>query len=214
MEIDLSQPLPNQLEFYAARGKAIDAYAGVEAAMSRLLSALMETGDATAAVIFYKIANTSSRNQIIETLMQKKHRETYAHFWSGIPQTAHKRGMMHLIRDLDDLRNKLVHWHSVANITDDGVTHALTKPTFWTEDKEPLFVTVDEIMAFSIKADWVTRVLNSFVIFSTNETVFPEPLRTTWRGIFQQPCIYPPQDNHPIVPTSKEHPTLPQSFQG
>lgn len=214
MEIDLAKPFEGQMEFYAARGKAIDAYAGLEASLCRLLGVLMRIDDKAAAIIFYKITNTSSRNQIIENLLADRHKDAYSIFWFGVPKTHHKRGMIHLIRDLDTERNKIVHWHSGLFIEDERPIIRLVKPASWgAETDQAESLETGDFLAFSMKADWVSRCLNMFTFFISGARLsLPAEQQHTWRDIFQQPCTYPPSNNHPINQTSEERPIPPQSF--
>ena len=71
-DIDLGKPADNVLEFYIRRAEAIEAYAGFEQSLSLLVSHLLNVDVAVAAVVFYQIVNTKSRNRIIEELLAKR----------------------------------------------------------------------------------------------------------------------------------------------
>jgi hypothetical protein len=150
-----------------------------------------------AAIVFYSITNTNSRNRIIDELLEKRHVTTYEAYWNGIPGTPNKRGMFTIIRQLDQSRNELVHWHI-------GFTHGeipgigLRKPTSWAQPNAPS-ISMQDLIQFVEKADFVHRSLNIFFLLVSTPRTAPEAeALQTLDEIFQQPASYPPSDTNPL----------------
>jgi hypothetical protein len=59
-------------EFWAIRGKAVQAYASLEQSLCRIFGQLAGSTFSVAGVIFFKITSAQARNSIIEKLFQKK----------------------------------------------------------------------------------------------------------------------------------------------
>jgi hypothetical protein len=100
-EIDPAQSL--QL----ARAAVIEGYAGVEESLASLFAALLGAWPHHAAVVFWRLTNTSSRNKIIEQLLTSRFGTQFDSYWHG---QKHVGGLFTLIRQLDQTRNELVHW--------------------------------------------------------------------------------------------------------
>jgi hypothetical protein len=118
--------LPLQL----ARANAINAYASVEQSLCRVFGHLLRTDLDRAAIVFYSITNTHARNRIIDGLLEKRHGTTYEAYWNGIPNTQNRRGMFTTIRQLDQSRNEIVHWH-IGFMRGEVPGIGLTKPASW-----------------------------------------------------------------------------------
>jgi hypothetical protein len=192
-----------------ARANAINAYASVEQSLCHIFGHLLGTELNLAAIVFYSITNTHSRNRIIEELLKKRHGTTYEAYWNGVPRTANKRGTFTIIRELDQSRNELVHWHI-------GFTHGeipgigLTKPTSLAQPNAPS-ISLQDLIQFVEKADFVHRSLNIFfALVSTPRTAPEADALQALREIFQQPASYPPSDMNPLSRNYKAPEILPQ----
>jgi len=197
MEIDLNKPADNALPFLVERANAIERYAQVEQALSLLFSDLLGTTFDLGGIVFFRVTNASARNAIIESLLEKRHGTTYEAYWHGIPNTPHKRGLFTLLRQLDQRRNEIVHWHGVTNIHAEGDKATSTLTNAWTYATDTQSIAVDDMREFSAKADFVARSAGMFMVFASNRFDNPD-WRQTWHGIFQQPCTYPPAEGHPL----------------
>jgi len=185
-----------------ARADAIHSYAGVEQSLCTLFAHLLKTGQDLAAVVFFQIIATRSRSSILETLMEKRFKGEYSKYWFGVPGVAgvkKQSGLFALIQQLDTTRNFVVHWNVAVNVGDGPITESLIPPNFWDFVNDQRSLTVAEIKAFSVKADFVSASINMFNLFVLHE---PKILETpdTWKEIFQQPCVYPPANTHPLFP--------------
>lgn len=201
--IDLGKPPENAAEFHLLRGAAINAYANVEGSLSMLLSGLIGAEPDVGAIIFYKITNTSSRNQIIDELLTKRFADRFEHYWYGIPKTPHKKGLSNLVKELDTERNKIVHWHTVTHVEMGTQPHrhtiSLTKPNFFQHSAENTMGNSD-LSAFIKKADFVGRSINMFALHAIHQPRLDYPsLPDPWPEIFRQPCVYPPSSTHPLL---------------
>jgi hypothetical protein len=183
----------------------MEAYAAVEGSLAVLLGVLLNDAHA-ASSIFFRIANTKSRNLIIEDILRQRHGETYSHYWHGIPGTKHK-GLMNIIQALDGQRNEIVHWRSVREVGDGTDETVLMPPNFWLKGSSSK-LTTEKLMEFGNKADFACRSLNMFVLFLG--PVGDDDFRTTWREIFLQPCSYPPPDSHRLSRNYKAPQSPPQ----
>jgi hypothetical protein len=202
---DLGKDRPeNEVEFLLCRALAIDAYAGVEQSLNGLFAHLLGAKADLAAIVFFRLTQTS-RNHIIESLLTKRHGRKFYTYWFGVPETRDKRGLMHLIRSLDSRRNDIVHWHAVVDVTtEDDKAKGLVKlgyPNFWAMSSQSPSLGVAELQAFATKADFVARSINMFYVVTSD--MFPQVDKSEWKEIFQQPSTYPPLDTHPLSPNFK-----------
>jgi hypothetical protein len=202
VEINLGKAPDNAVPLLLARANALEAYAGVEQSLSMLLSVVLGTDMQSASIVFFRIANAKSRNQIIEALLQKRFGSAFDAFWFGVPNTPNKRGLMTLVNQLDGRRNEIIHWHTVTEINVDkdppSVIAALGPPNFWQGSASRL--NVDDLRDFIQRADFASRAINMFSIHH-GQFGEPPPLTDAWREIYQQPCVYPPASNHPLART-------------
>jgi len=194
-----------------ARTGAIEAYSMIEQSLCLLFSHLLGTPQEKAAIVFFRITNTHSRNHIIERLLEKAHRNQFNAYWDG---TKEERGLWTLIRQLDARRNEIVHWHNVRNINFEGdkvtTSETLTPPNLWDKGPDSPNITVTDLTDFIAKGDFVKRSINMFsmTIYFPN---IPDAERQPWLKIFAQPVTYPPPDTHPLSPNYKAPETQPQS---
>ncbi len=204
----MKKPRTEDDELRLARAISIEAYASVESAMVVLLARLLGTTNDLAAIVFFRITNTSARNGIIEQLLEKAHGTKYNNYWHGQPGTGAQRrvpGLFALIQQLDSRRNEIVHWHSASTSTSLGERWDDLRPAyFWARSPHLKPITTPDLDEFTIRAGFVQRSIFYFVQFTSKTTeVF---LRAyggeleTWTQIFQQPATYPPASDHPLAP--------------
>ena len=207
--LDLNQRPSNAIELHVWRAKAIEAYADVEFNMSMLFSGLLQTPIDYGGIVFFRLTNTSSRNSIFETLLKKRHGDQYQVYWHGIPNTPNKRGLFTLIRQLDQRRNEIVHWHTVSHIHlgEKGEQTSyldMAPPTAWAFKTEQPKMGVKELQEFCDKADFVARSIGSFFAHTSGAIPADSPSAKTWRDVLQQRCTYPPPEDHPLSPNYGE----------
>ena len=185
-----------------ARSVAIEAYASMESALCTLLARLLGTTNDTASIVFFRITNAHSRNTIIETLIQHSHGEkfdTYFHGTAGQPGVKRTPGLLSAVRQLDERRNQIVHWHR----RDSGERTDLVPAYYWARDTEAEPIKADDLYAFAEKADFVMRSLMMFIHYTKPKWPFSDDEHRTWTQIFQRPGLYPPSSDHPLAPTPK-----------
>jgi hypothetical protein len=195
-------------QFWAVRGKAIEAYAHVEHGLLNLFSSFAGIKPDVASVVFFRITNPRVLGEILNTLLEKKYPKGYSTFWNSLDKT---------IRDLSETRNRVVHW--VVSIYADKNGYkgiGLVPQDFF--NKRPgakSTVKTDDLVDFIAKCDFVWNLCNMFTMFLDPEVTphwTPEE-QQTWRDIFQQPVVYPPPSTHPLFPTPKESEIQPQPSQ-
>jgi hypothetical protein len=198
-------------ELRIARALAIEAYAGVESALVVLLGRLLGTTNDLAAIVFFRITNSRATSKIIEQLLEKAHGTKYDTYWHGQPGAGGQRkipGLFALIRQLNEKRNDIVHWHIRSSSSSTGDQwDDLTPAYYWTRGhQEP--ITTPDLNAFIEKAKFVQSSIFHFCQFTTKASdVF---LRAyggkleTWTRIFEdQPAVYPPSEDHPLAPRKR-----------
>jgi hypothetical protein len=191
----------NELEFLTWHAQAIEAYAQLEQSLNGLFAHLLNTSPELASVVFFRVTSSYSRNVIIESLLGKRYPDRFDAYWSGVPNTPNKRGLIHLIKDLDKARNHIVHWHAVLNLTDeDGKPKAsleLRRPNFWFDAiSGSLRITDNDLKQFVAKATFAAQSINMFCVYLSGQV--PADELQPWPDIFQKPCTYPPSDTHPL----------------
>jgi hypothetical protein len=201
------------------RAQAINAYAAVEQSLCRLFGSLIGTNLKLAAVVFYRITNTHSRNRIIDDLLNERHGKAYEAYWNGIPNTPNRNGMFTIIRQLDQSRNEIVHWHMSSKFVPGTIEPSeigLMKPDVWpiSYDPDNRTISSNDLVEFIWKADFASRSLNMFFLYLQGSLGAPNPLHATWREIFGQPAFYPPPDTNPLSRNWKAPQTPPQSSEG
>lgn len=180
-----------------ARIGAIEGYANVEQSLCSLFSSLLGSPIDRAAIVFFRITNTHSRNFIIESLLAKQHGSKYNPYWYG----DQKNGLINLIRQLDGKRNEIVHWHTQQNIhfAEDSysTSELLVPPNVWAGSSAS--ISTDDLLEYIAKADFVQRSINMFNLITINlAPQIPVDVRDTWLQIFAQPVTYPPGNTHPL----------------
>lgn len=190
------------LDLKIARADAIQSYASFEQSLCRLFAKLLNTSDDLAGIIFYRIIASRQRNAILEELLDRNFKTQFDTFWYGTPgsgSTKRQPGLFALIQQIDTERNFIVHWTARVEIGFGRVTEALIPPNYWNrEDKRE--ITVEMLVSFSAKADFIARAINIFTLYNLHEGAKGLMTEISWPEIFQQPCSYPPADSHPLSP--------------
>jgi hypothetical protein len=195
-------------ELRIARALAIEAYAGVESALVVLLGRLLGTTNDLAAIVFFRITNTSARNAIIEQLLKKTHDTKYDTYWHGQAGASGQRripGLFALIQQLDNRRNEIVHWHSRSSSSSTGEQWDDLAPAYyWARAPHLKSITTPDLNDFIEKANFVQKSIFYFCQFTTKPPdvflrAYGRELET-WVNIFQQPATYPPSSDHPLAP--------------
>lgn len=176
--IDIGEVLrhPGQHDLMLHRGHAVQAYAALEQSLCELLARLLRTERDVAAVVFYRMVNTRSRNSILEKLLRKREESKYNIFFNSL--------ISH-IKALDAERNGIVHWHLVTEIGGTGdapsIAHSLRPPTFWdSEGDETPQHTLQSLASFIDKGHFLSRLVTMFSLH-----LEMEPLGDAWPDIFQ-----------------------------
>jgi hypothetical protein len=204
----LSKQPDNAIPFLLARAQAIDAYAQVERWLNFLFSNLLGTPHDIGGIVFFRITNSSSRLAIIDSLFEKRHGNRFEGYWSGLPNTPNRRGLVTLVRQLDTRRNEIVHWHTVNYIETDGQLRNsnlfLQKPNFWGFFSDSQSITVEEMEAFISKADFTSRSIMMLVLYISGQLDQVPETKQQWHNVFLQPCLYPPSGDHPLSPNASK----------
>jgi hypothetical protein len=177
-----------------ARGQAIDAYAGLEKSLSFLLATFAETSLSIASVILFRIG-AHPRNLILDELRSTRFGDQYENYYVSL---------MKLIRQLDQARNQIIHWHTTISLSTDTASVGLSRPSTWFEFKDTAPLTINEINQFTIKCSFVSRSINLFVPLLQGTLQKDPNAHATWHEICQKPIIYPPPKDHPLYRSHQE----------
>jgi hypothetical protein len=206
--IDLAnlQAKPSSLELAAMRGMAIQSYANLEQSLCAIFATTLGTKIERAAIVFFKINNARSRNDMLEKLLKRHAGDAYSCFWNSV--TSH-------LRCLDQKRNEIVHWHEAMDFTsEDGKTAriamTLIPPNYWAASDAK--IQINDLGDFLNKCDFFSRLLNMFSARALDATGNPALHNdATWQKIFHEPVIYPPPASHPLLQMPKAPEPPPQS---
>ena len=109
------------------------------------------------------------------------------------------------IRPIDKDRNAIVHWNAMNTVGTDAageVTSLVTlkPPAYWGISPEMPMITAQDLIEFSNKCEFYTRLWNMFYVVDAgvakNSAEFDS---SPWLNIFEQPIVYPPPIGHPLV---------------
>ena len=196
-----------------ARAAALDAYATLESSICETFTCLTGTARNIGGLVFFRMVNTRSRLVVLETLLKDKH-----------PEFAGSRNsLIKHLTDLDSTRNRIIHWTMVRVIASASVINLsgpfedafLQRPDHWwlTDHSERL--SVGDVLAFTHKADYVSRCLNMFnIVIMPDRPERLDGIDQAWRERFLSPLPYPPPEDHPLYspPLTWQNPR--QSSQG
>lgn len=174
-------------DFCAERGFAIAQYAYYEEALGSLFAHLIGLPHDVAGVPFFKINNARARLSILERLLKKKYGNTYNVFWNSLGTK---------LQELDNQRNKVVHWTLVVTWHEEPVV-SLIPPNHWDADENTPSLLIKDLAEFSKKCVFFVATLSHFMYTLQGEPFVPP----AWPEIFQQPVTYPPPVGHPLGPT-------------
>ena len=164
--------------FDAARIKAIDNYALLEAMLASILSDVLDVNISKALIIFYRVVNTRSRMGIISDLLAKSpHAETRP-FWRSVEKE--------IVR-IDGVRNQIIHWISVYDHgsiggPDTPQPKITLRPGQLTDNE----LTLADLTKFTNDVQALVRELTYYGIYLTSQKFSPDE-RAALQQIFQRP---------------------------
>jgi hypothetical protein len=136
----------------------------------------------------FKITNARSRNEIITELKKKKYAGSCNLFWNS---------SMKEVGRLDELRNRIVHWHSVAKVggTEQAITmEAVLSPGNFAANS-PTEMSIPDLRDFCARCDIFSRALNILYL----HWMKPEhEIAQSLLDIFQRELVYPLPPGHPL----------------
>jgi hypothetical protein len=196
---------------WATRGKAVQAYALLEQALCRVLALVSGTSPQVAAIIFFRIASTQARNDILDKLIRLQFRREFSLFWNSV---------FRALRPTDIKRNEIVHWSvsTQVRLSPEGPSSpevTLRPPTFWsTLDESAPQITNDDLQEFMKKCHFYSQHINVFAALKgAPDSIYhlSADEAQTWLDIFHKPLVYPPPTDIPQSPTPAIRGTPPQS---
>jgi hypothetical protein len=196
--------------FWSLRGRAIDAYAGLEQSLCHLLSMFSETKFDVASIIFFKITSAQARDAILEKLVKRKFGNAYSVFWNSVTR---------LNGQLAQTRNEIVHWTVRELIINNGPPSVGLKPPSIHDVIDPNKPerTAKDLIEFIDKCKFVSSLCVQFWSYlqpNKPPGVLTPEQENAWRDIFQQPATYPPPSSHPLCQKPKEPETPPPPSPG
>jgi hypothetical protein len=195
-------------QFWATRGKAVQAYARLEQALCRVFADVSSMSQDIAAIVFFRIASASARNDILDKLIRRRHGSKYNYFWNSIFKS---------LRPIDNKRNEIVHWAVTSEVQlgvhDVSVAPVTLKPpTYWsTLDSSAPQITNDGLLEFIQKCDFYSRIFNAFSAVTADDAAnsLSEEIIDAWLDIFRKPLVYPPPEDSPLAQSLTEPDTPP-----
>ena len=194
ISLEDAQNLAGQSEFWAIRGKAIQSYANLEQGLARLFSALAGTTQQIGSTIFFRIASTDTRRNLIDKLFQQKYNQQYNLF---------RNSLVKQLKPLDNERNEIVHWNVVNNVAADesGKTTSrlvLMPPATWTFSNTAS-KDADQMIAFSKKCEFYAALSGFFpviVMDGFTERPIADADKKPWLDAYSKSIEYPPPVGH------------------
>ena len=196
ISLDAANDLAAQSDFWAIRGKAIHAYAGLEQSLAHLFSALAGVKPKIGGVIFFRIG-AAVRRSIIDELFRLKFKDEYKLF---------RNSLLKQLKPIDDERNQIIHWNVVNNIGSDDLDRTTSKltlksPVYWTD---PLGMAKDaeQMIAFSNKCAFYSALCSFFppmAIEGFTKHPISDDDRKPWLEIYSKPIEYPPPAGHVLA---------------
>ena len=183
-------------ELWAARGRAIQGYAGLEEALCQLFASCADLRYDVAVTIYHKL-NSKPQRDVLRDLLKLKFSNTYDLFW---------KSAFKYLESLATKRNHIVHWSALAviNVDGDGSTTADVhlKPAnqmphqFNDGDR----LTADDMKAFEAQCDFWAQLIHIFT--KTNGARLDAEAdfdKAAWVSVFTHALTYPPAENHPQI---------------
>lgn len=184
--------LTEQHDLWAARGRAIQGYAGLEYALCSAFALCAGLTPDIAVSIFFKL-NAQPQRQMLKELLSKKFGTTHAPFWTSV---------LNRLEKLTGRRNNIVHWSALAVIDadDDGKTKAdvylkpATVSVFQLDGFDKL--TAEDMRAFETECDYWARAITAFCNVTADDADASHPEFAMWLDVFSKPLTYPPETTH------------------
>ena len=178
--------------FWAARGQAIQAYAGLERALCRIFIQMGDMRPEVAGLIFYKITNANARNSMVEKLIRQKYGNTYNLFWNSFIQQ---------LTPLDHRRNQIVHWNALVHVIRDAegflcVGVALEHP-FTKGEATNQKLLLKNLIEFARQCDAFKILAMMFMTMKRGE--FDAEEAKSWPAVYSKPIVYPLPPDHPLL---------------
>ena len=128
----------------------------------------------------------------MEKLFQKKFGEQYNLF---------RNSLFKQLGTVDRERNEIVHWNVVNHVSADvdGNTASilmLVPPANWFPDSNSPKKSSVDMVAFSKKCVFYTRLINCFTFTTGNIGGVPQEALKEWEPMFNEPIAYPPPVGH------------------
>jgi hypothetical protein len=198
--IDVRYGLGHNEAFWAARGKAVQAFAILEQEMCRLYAYLEGLDFADAAELFFEETfHQGKRRQSLLKGMRAKHGSRYDTFFESLIE--------HL-RCVTNDRNKVVHWHSTWNFV--SVGHAELAPVVRLRDPKDLDVRVQrteprpsdigiaELKEFIDRCNFFSLLTSLFIGIISGSVSTSFNAYASWAKPFDEEVTYPPPPEHPL----------------
>lgn len=204
---------PEEIEFWVARGKSIQAYAILEDALATLFSALSSTRTAIGRAIFFKIVNTDARMSVIDMLLtirhgydnscpcgEPSHNECLFRRSPDKGEPGFFRSLEKRIRHIDKERNKIVHWAAITTAAPESTTIALRAPAnmYSWSDENAESLTTENMNEFSSECHFMAKLCRMFSGFISPRSEPNAQVQKSLLEIFQQPITYPPPEGTPL----------------
>lgn len=154
--------------------------------MCCLFAHLMGIPLSLAGIPFFRLNNARARLDIIDRLLKKKCGTTYKVFWASVKAQ---------LKQLDEQRNKIVHWTTVVTHYDQPVV-SLIPPNHWDADENTPSLSESDIGEFASRCTFYCNTLSYFLYHLEGKPFVSEQ----WAEVFQQPVVYPPPKGHPTRP--------------
>jgi hypothetical protein len=186
-----SDPSDPHKNLQLARAAAIESYADLEQQLALLFCDLMGSTYQKGSIVFYRIIGSVSRNSILMSLLRNEYGKTYDKFWTSL---------MKLIRQLDQTRNSIVHWHAWApQIDETGKPYDDELPAHLSPhgDSEEDALTAEDLWEFVNKAEFVRLQIMMFYLHHLSR---PSPETRQSEGnhkAFLLRVTYPPPAGFP-----------------
>lgn len=175
--------------FLTARGLAISEYAYFEGVLVGLFAQLMNTTIDYAGIPFFRMNNARSRLAMLDRLLRKRRGNQYNLFFNSFGKW---------LRELDEERNKVVHWTTLTSHEGETTRLYLVPPNFTDSGLNRPQITLEDLYAFAQKCIYARQMLLKFIW----EIGTGFPPSDAWHGIFRQPAEYPPPSTHPLYSPS------------
>ena len=180
-------------ELWAARGRAIQGYAGLEEALCQLFAFCADLRYDVALTIYHKL-NGKPQRDVIRDLLKLKFNGAYDLFW---------KSAFKYLESLATKRNHIVHWSALAVISVDGdgsttadvhLKPASQMPHQFTDDDR---LTTEDMKAFEAQCDFWAQLILIFTQMNGAELDAEVDCdKAAWVSIFTHPLTYPPAEDH------------------